>query len=78
MRSTVNKKENVNLHLCLKLNFILTFLAYISKKIMEVHPFFLRIPNLDQKKGKLFKKRKRSFNNLRDSWHLICVERHFE
>ena len=40
--------------------------------------FFLRIPNLDQKKGKLFNKQKSSFNNLRDSWHLICVERHFE
>ena len=78
MRSTVSKKENVNLDLCLKLNIILTFLTYISKKMMEVYPLFLRIPNLDQKKGKLFKKRKSSFNNLRDSWHLICVERHFE
>ena len=77
MRSTVSKKENVNLDLCLKLNFILTFLIH-SKIMMEVYPFFLRIPNLDQKKGKLFKKQKRSFNNLRDSWHLICVERHFE
>ena len=77
MRSTVSKKENVNLDLCLKLNFILTFLIHFQDNDGGIS-FFLRIPNLDQKKGKLFKKQKRSFNNLRDSWHLICVERHFE
>ena len=77
MRSTVSKKENVNLDLCWTLNFILTFLIHFQENDGGIF-FFLRIPNLDQKKGKLFKKQKRSFNNLRDSWHLICVERHFE
>ena len=55
------------------------FLTYIFNKIMEVYSFFFsRIPSLNQWKRKLFKKQRRSFNNLRDSWHLICIEGHFE
>ena len=63
MRSTVSKKENVNLDLCWKLNFILTFLIHFQENDGGIF-FFLRIPNLDQKKGKLFKKKKDHLTTL--------------